>query len=233
MPVPPIGVRKGYRKADFDLACGLTLSHAMARIAPLFVTRLYRAQLSGAKGRRLLAEIARSARAIAREDKAGQKWSRENGYAGYTSYSSLNDLAWRDPVIAELVVWLDRHVAVFVNALELDVGRRPLSLDSLWINILDPGGVHSAHIHPRSVVSGTFYVDVPEGASALRLEDPRLPLMMAAPPRKSRAKEPNRSFVTVAPKAGQVLLWESWLRHEVPLNRSRKERISISFNYAW
>jgi uncharacterized protein (TIGR02466 family) len=32
---------------------------------------------------------------------------------------------------------------------------------------------------------------------------------------------------------GDVLLWESWLRHEVPMNMSEEERISVSFNYGW
>ena len=34
-------------------------------------------------------------------------------------------------------------------------------------------------------------------------------------------------------EAGTVLLWESFLRHEVPVNRSADERISVSFNYRW
>lgn len=29
------------------------------------------------------------------------------------------------------------------------------------------------------------------------------------------------------------LLWESWLRHEVPMNLAEEERISVSFNYEW
>jgi uncharacterized protein (TIGR02466 family) len=37
----------------------------------------------------------------------------------------------------------------------------------------------------------------------------------------------------VKPQVGDVLLWESWLRHEVPMNMSEEDRISVSFNYAW
>ena len=36
-----------------------------------------------------------------------------------------------------------------------DLGGRRLKLDSLWVNLLKPGGAHSGHIHPHSVVSGT------------------------------------------------------------------------------
>ena len=56
--------------------------------------------------------------------------------------------------------------------------------------------------------------------------------MMAAPPRKNRAARDNQTFVYLDPKGGTLLLWESWLRHEVPLNRATGDRISISFNYA-
>jgi uncharacterized protein (TIGR02466 family) len=113
----------------------------------------------------------------------------------------------------------------------LDLGKR-LRLDSLWINILKPGAAHSGHIHPHSVISGTVYVETPSGASALKLEDPRLPLMMAAPSRTADAPEAERPFVSIVPAPGTVLLWESFLRHEVPANAAKSDRISLSFNYA-
>jgi uncharacterized protein (TIGR02466 family) len=53
---------------------------------------------------------------------------------------------------------------------------------------------------------------------------------MAAPPRRGDAPEALRSFVTVEPEPGAILLWESWLRHEVPMNRAKEDRISVSFN---
>jgi len=83
------------------------------------------------------------------------------------------------------------------------------------------------------VISGTAYVSVPKGASSLRLEDPRLPMMMAAPPRRADAEEAQKPFVYLQPQAGAVLMWESWLRHEVPANAAKAERISVSFNYGW
>jgi uncharacterized protein (TIGR02466 family) len=199
----------------------------------LFVSHLYRANLPGKAGQRLNADLERACRAIAAEDRAGQAWCREQGYVGYTSYASLEDLVWRSPEVGELKEKLDAHVAAFAREIDLDLGRRKLVLDSIWINILKPGGAHAAHIHPHSVVSGTYYVSVPPGASAIKFEDPRLGLMMAAPPRKETARRENRSFVVVDPKPGTVLLWESWLRHEVPPNRGRSDRISLSFNYGW
>jgi uncharacterized protein (TIGR02466 family) len=109
-------------------------------------------------------------------------------------------------------------------------GRRP-KLDSLWVNVLKPGGAHSGHIHPHSIISGTLYVAVPPGSGALKLEDPRLPMLMAAPPRRADASEDQRTFVYAEPEPGSLFLWESWLRHEVVPGNSKGERISISFNY--
>ncbi|MDB5436359.1 MAG: hypothetical protein JWR47_2616 [Phenylobacterium sp.] len=170
---------------------------------------------------------------LAAEDAAGRAWSKANGYGGYTSYASLDDLPTRASVFGELKTRLDRHAAAFAKDLAFDLGGRRLKLDSLWVNVLRPGAAHSGHIHPHSVISGTVYVATPPGASALKLEDPRLPLMMAAPPRLADAPEEARAFVYLAPEPGTVLMWESWLRHEVPANRAKADRISISFNYGW
>ena len=205
----------------------------MATIETLFPTHLYRARLGGPGEKTLLADLANACRSIAEDDAAGQAWCEKNQYVGYTSYGSLTDLGWRDPSIAVLQERLATHVAGFAAAVEFDLGGRGLVLDNLWINILEPGGVHTGHIHPNAAVSGTLYIETPEGAAPLKFEDPRLPMMMAAPPRKVRAKPENRRFVTVAPTPGAVMLWESWLRHEVPMNDTDAERISISFNYRW
>jgi uncharacterized protein (TIGR02466 family) len=204
----------------------------MATVDTLFATKIYRAALTGAKARRLNDDLALACRSIAKDDRAGQEWCRANAYAGYTSYSSLNDLTVRAPQFADLQRHLDLHVAKFARELHFDLRGRKLKLDSIWINILKPLGVHTAHIHPHSVISGTYYVSVPKGSSALKLEDPRLGLMMAAPAKKPKAPREAQPFVYLDPKPGTLILFESWLRHEVPPNQAHQDRISISFNYA-
>ena len=69
-------------------------------------------------------------------------------------------------------------MTAFAKALGFVRSRR--TLNSLWVNVMAPGGVHGAHIHPHSALSGTYYVALPKGRNAIRFEDPRLPLMMAA-----------------------------------------------------
>jgi uncharacterized protein (TIGR02466 family) len=205
----------------------------MSEIKSLFATRLYQAKLSEFTPSVDAQELEASCWSIAEDDEAGQQWCEDQGYPGYTSYASLTDLPWRFPVFADLVQALDQHVAAFVAELDWDLGDKEVVLEDIWINILPEGGMHSNHIHPHSVISGTTYVAMPDGASALKLEDPRLSRMMAAPPRRKDAREDLRTFYYAQPQVGDVLLWESWLRHEVPMNRAEEERISVSFNYKW
>ena len=195
---------------------------------PLFPTLFYEDRIDDPA---LLADLERSALALAQEDGAGRRWSRDHQYRGYTSYASLNDLPVRDPAFADLKRHLDRHVAAFARDCAFDLGGKRLKLDSLWVNVMKPGATHSGHIHPHSVVSGTAYVAVPPGAGALRLEDPRLPMLMAAPLRTADAAAGMQPFVHAEPAAGTVFLWESWLRHEVMPHGGKGERISVSFNY--
>lgn len=165
-------------------------------------------------------------------DAAGRAWCEENGYPGYTSYASLDDLPRRASVFEALAARLRGHAEAFADALAWDLDGRPLRLDALWVNMLGEGGAHTGHLHPGSAISGTAYVAVPEGSGALKLEDPRLAMMMAAPQPRDDAPEAARRFVYLKPKPGDLLMWESWLRHEVVAGTNEVPRISISFNFA-
>jgi len=197
-------------------------------VRSLFITQLYEAEIGDEA---LLAELAHSIRSLAADDEAGQRWSKEHRYTGYTSYASLNDLPKRDPAFADLAKLLGKHASAFAKDCAFELSRKP-RLDSLWVNLLRGTGHHSAHIHPHSMISGTLYIEVPKGSGAIRLEDPRLPMMMAAPTRLAEAPEELRPFVTVEPRPGLLLLWESWLRHEVMPAAAKGDRLSISFNFA-
>lgn len=206
----------------------------MAATRTLFATQVYEASLAAERGFDAFnAELLEACEMLADEDLAGQAWCRTKGYGGYTSYASLDDLPTRATVFGDLKRKLDKHAAAFAGQLAFDLGAGKLRLDSLWVNILNPGAAHSGHVHPHSVLSGTVYVTVPPGAGGLRLEDPRLPMMMAAPPRLKDAPEGLQTFVTLDPAPGSLFLWESWLRHEVTPNQAKGERVSVSFNYGW
>ncbi len=205
----------------------------MSDILDLFITRIYHSPINKYGIKINSSELEATCYSVANDDGAGQDWCEKNNYSGYTSYASLDDLPWRFPIFKDLAKALDLHVADFADELQFDLDDRPLVLNGLWINVLPEGGVHTGHIHPNSVISGTAYVSMPTGASAIKFEDPRLPMMMAAPPKKNDANIGSQIFSYIKPNVGDVLLWESWLRHEVPMNLAEEDRISISFNYAW
>ena len=201
----------------------------MSNIQSLFPTLLYRAELPAPE--KLNMQLHDAALELAARDVAGQRWCEKHGYPGYTSFATQPDPMNDVPVIARLVKIIDKHAAEFAKELHWDIrGGKPIC-DSLWINVMPEGGSHTSHIHTNSVISGTYYVAVPDGSGPIVFEDPRHSQMMAAPPRRPDAPEAARAFVYLSPQPGTVLIWESWLRHEVPANRAKADRISISFNY--
>lgn len=207
----------------------------------LFPTRIYQAPLSFVKGleprraNRLRKELERDALVIREIDEDGHIWSETNYRGGFTSYGSLDTLHAQFPPFGELEKYLDRHVLKFAKLQNWDLQGGGLKMVSCWVNIMPAGAAHSLHLHPLAVVSGTFYVSTPKGTSPIKFEDPRLDKFMAQPPRHPRAPRTEQPFFEIQPKTGDVVLFESWLRHEVPTVplEAKQERISISFNYDW
>ncbi len=198
----------------------------------VFATNIHHTSLVSTDGwQELNDDLEAMAMSLAEDDEPGIEWCEENGYDGYTSYSSLDDLTQRATCFATLGALLQKQAEAFAERAEWDLRGRKIVLDNVWVNVLEPGGSHSGHIHPHCVISGTYYVGVPDGASSIRFEDPRLGMMMATPSPMTDAGEANKRFVSIAPKAGDLLMWESWLRHEVAVNRADDVRVSVSFNF--
>lgn len=206
---------------------------AAAAIREWFPTRVYHAPLRAGDASRYNAELAAECHQIRDFDDAGRKWSAKNYPGGYTSYASLNRLHEFSSTFTELEKRIARHVRAFAKALDFDLRGREVRMTDFWLNIMPPTAAHSMHLHPNSFISGTYYVATPPGCPGLKFEDPRLACFMAAPSKLSGAHPSNRPYVTYEAAAGDVILFESWLRHEVAQNRTDDERISVSFNYAW
>lgn len=201
-------------------------------VLKLFPTQLYRAPLYvGRAGTSALRTLREESLALQKLDVAGREWSKENYPYGYTSYSSLTDLPMRAPAFASLRDAVDKHARKFARALQLDLKGRELEMTTCWVNVMGRYAQHSFHLHPRSVLSGTVYVHVPKDAGVFKIEDPRVAAFMGSPERSAKARLENRRYVSLEPKAGEVLLFESWLKHEVAPSRSKEPRISVSFNY--
>jgi len=77
---------------------------------------------------------------------------------------------------------------------------------------------HLPHTHPYNLVSGVYYARVPPGAGDIVFDDPRGPL----PPFENR--------IIHTPKEGDLIIFPSWLLHQVSPTFGDEERISFSFN---
>jgi uncharacterized protein (TIGR02466 family) len=178
-------------------------------------------------------ELADEIKKIQNSDLKGQQWSQKNYFAGYTSYGSMDRLDLFSTSFADLEKQIRPHVIQYAESLHWDVKPKELVLNSMWVNVMPRGAHHSFHVHPLSVISGTYYVQIPKKASVIQLEDPRVTRMMATPPKK-KSQPPEQAFhFNHAPQEGDLVLFESWLRHQVPAQQPAKERISVSFNYSW
>lgn len=203
----------------------------------LFPSPIYYSQLSApgsiAKSKALRLDLLDECLKFKRIDEAGIEWSKRNYPGGYTSYGSIGHLHEVSSTFEALRKEIDKHVRKYIQSLEMDVNPKHIQMRTCWINIMPKGAAHTMHIHPLSVISGTYYVQTPKNCSTIKFEDPRMVGFMASPPRKAHATEKNQRFVELQPKEGSVVLFESWMRHEVPRSTADKERISISFNYDW
>jgi uncharacterized protein (TIGR02466 family) len=200
-------------------------------VVSLFPTRVYAARLQGSTASAFNARLLHECAQYRADDAAGRAWSSKRYPGGYTSYASLNRMQTLSPTFAELERKLRRHVLAYARALEFDLDGRKLAMTDCWVNMMPRGVTHGLHLHPLATISGTYYVRTPRGVPGLKLEDPRLDRYMAAPPRRSGARQ--HPWITMPVAAGTVLLFESWLRHEVPANPVAAERVSVSFNYHW
>jgi len=129
-------------------------------------------------------------------------------------------------VLTEFRSVLDEVVAKCSRSVELP----NLKFMNLWFNINPPGAYNTLHNHQDSVLSGVYYIDVPESnmGNIEFLRDDDMPYYM--PPLKKYNQFTSQKAV-YKPEAGMLLLFPSWLKHQVLSNQSNSDRYSLSFNY--
>jgi uncharacterized protein (TIGR02466 family) len=205
------------------------------KLSPLFATYIYQQKLIPIlkKETRLFSQLAEEVEVLMLEDHAGHRWCKKNYPLGYTSYGSLDQLQNLAKPFKKLRQLIDPHVDDYLKHLDYDCKLSQVDMCSMWVNVMPKGVFHSMHIHPKSIISGTFYLQIPKGSSCIKFEDPRWSCFMNTPDKKASARAENKRFFEIQPKEGDLVLFESWLKHEVPINSTEEPRISISFNYNW
>lgn len=101
----------------------------------------------------------------------------------------------------------------------------------IWMTQMGQGASHPKHVHPNSHFSGTFYLTSPEGCAPIRFYSPLELLWSFCPLPTSDDSNPITSrYVDHQPHPGKLLIWNSWLAHEVLPNNTESPRESVSFN---
>jgi uncharacterized protein (TIGR02466 family) len=152
--------------------------------------------------------------------------------------------AWHSPVdmnrreeFGELTERVTATAAEVFRDQGYDPGSPPVC-DNMWANISPRHGFNRHHVHPNVLWSGVYYVQTPPGCGRIFFTDPRPQSMMLTArhhPDRPRGVE-AWSEVYFEPIEGRILLFPSWLVHEVEPNLSTEpgpaaDRISVSFNF--
>jgi len=95
------------------------------------------------------------------------------------------------------------------------------------------GGEHQLHAHPNCILSGVFYLKIPQTAPPIIFNDPRdhykyiqYPVKFGNP----REKYKLLPEYVINPTEGMIMFWPSWLEHQVPSSECSEERIAVAFN---
>jgi uncharacterized protein (TIGR02466 family) len=114
----------------------------------------------------------------------------------------------------------------------LDVSRFTTVIES-WFHIMRDGGRHGLHKHGNNSWSGVYFVEPGESSEdqpangLLRLYDPRPNISMF----HDMAMIPfGIGSVDITPEAGKLVIFPSWLQHEVLTYHGDLPRISVAWN---
>ena len=140
-----------------------------------------------------------------------------------------HDQIHRDEKLADIRKIIGTSCVACAQFMEFDFDNFELAIKEMWLNRNSPGDFNKAHIHPNAILSGAYYVKVPEGAGNIELYDPVPARLMNVYPVKKR-KPINLQAVEYRAEEGLLLIFPSWLQHSVQPNKSEGDRVSISFN---
>lgn len=103
---------------------------------------------------------------------------------------------------------------------------------SYWYNINYRYGYNIQHTHPNSLISGVFYLKVPENSGNIVFVRPDSELGELHNLDKIGVTNcyTNCSYYSRA-EENKLILFPSYVPHHVEQNQSDQERISISFNF--
>jgi uncharacterized protein (TIGR02466 family) len=111
---------------------------------------------------------------------------------------------------------------------KLNYNVQDIEITGMWGNILKTGETHPPHTHSNNFLSGVFYLES-DAETGIIFSDPRPAADVLVPRKKTKTNE-NSNLLSYISKQNRLIIFPSWLVHWVPINKSKRDRISISFN---
>lgn len=154
-----------------------------------------------------------------------------------TGVIKSNFLGWQSDTLSipnEQIQLLVDSITQRISILKSRLGFKDdvkIYLNNLWININQKSSFNRPHVHPGSVLSGTYYVDCDTNSGNIVFKHPSMGHQYTIKDGAvSEFTEYNAAHWSVLPEIGKLIVFPSWLEHYVEPNVSERERISIAFN---
>ena len=113
------------------------------------------------------------------------------------------------------------------NHIGVDLEKFELVSGGMWANVSGQHASNRVHIHPSCNWSFVYYVKTPKNCGDLIFVDPRIQAHIMYMPLKNQ----HERDVRYTPIEGRLIIFPSWLQHEVKINQSKHERVSVSGNF--
>ena len=145
-----------------------------------------------------------------------------------TNYGGWQSKSW---------YWYPNELKSFTAAIDEAIkscaphyGVPEIKLKNFWYNVNNYGDYNTLHNHRGSILSGVFYINVPdENMGKINFE--RSDDISYYLPPLDKYNNITGERASYSPETGKLLIFPSWTKHSVDGSRSEQQRISMSFNY--
>ena len=159
-----------------------------------------------------------------KNDPKGVCISNRGGWQSDSDYDSKDNL---------LITYVRDNLAKFFAENKVLKEGTGMKTSGLWMNINKKGDYNTAHNHPNCTLSGVLWLKTPDNCGKIVFTHPtdfQEHNQIDKTVNEYRSKYNYHSAYQFYPKPGRMLIFPSHLLHEVESNKSREDRVSISFN---
>lgn len=154
------------------------------------------------------------------KDKFKESWNCNTKTSFYEKTTPFQSFILEDQI--------KKHTNIYLKSWGFKV-ETTLKISNYWINIAEQNNFQESHHHIDSqtlnnIFSGVLYLNIPENSGNIIFTNPVFP---------SNLFPPNQSFppgYKISPEEKQIIIFPSWLNHNVETNKSPTPRISLSWN---